>query len=271
MSYHGDQEGHQQLPCREGSDPKEENRDRERSPQEALRSSNPELPKLPEPGQRNSSVDAADWLVEIRPVISDISTRAGRWWSATMESTMKVYQEWLTADPLTRLRLLPPQPIRDPALGNPQIIERLEQRITTILLPALPLELRRDLVANRQLWPGAVVFRVLRTYQPGGWGEKSSILQELTTPGQASSPAEASSRLRMWKRQRVRAEELGATLPDVMLQVKALDSVVQKVMSSYHQVSFRVSTFRMNHNLDSNPSQASLLQFLELLTAEMDS
>ena len=27
----------------------------------------------------------------------------------------------------------------------------------------------------------------------------------------------------------------------------------------------------MNHNLDSNPSQASLLQFLELLTAEMDS
>ena len=271
VSYHGDQEGHQQLPCREGSDPKEENRDRERSPQEALRSSNPELPKLPEPGQRNSSVDAADWLVEIRPVISDISTRAGRWWSATMESTMKVYQEWLTADPLTRLRLLPPQPIRDSALGNPQIIERLEQRITTILLPALPLELRRDLVANRQLWPGAVVFRVLRTYQPGGWGEKSSILQELTTPGQASSPAEASSRLRMWKRQRVRAEELGATLPDVMLQVKALDSVVQKVMSSHHQVSFRVSTFRMNHNLDSNPSQASLLQFLELLTAEMDS
>ena len=126
-------------------------------------------------------------------------------------------------------------------------------------------------MVNRQLWPGAVIFRVLRTYQPGGRGGKASVLQELTNPLQATTPAEASSRLRMWWRQRVRAEELGATLPDVMLQVKALELVVQKVLTSHHQASFRVSTFRMNHNLDSNPSQESLLQFLELLTAEMDS
>lgn len=124
-----------------------------------------------------------------------------------MDSTMNVYQEWLAADPLTRLRLQPPQPVRDPSLGNPQIIERLEQRVTTILLPALPIELRRDLVANRQLWPGAVIFRVLRTYQPGGWGEKASVLQELTSPASAETPSEASSKLRMWRRQKARAEE----------------------------------------------------------------
>ena len=271
MSYHGDQGWHQQLPCRELCDPKRESYDRERSPQEALRTSNPELPKLPDPGQKNSSVDASDWLVEIRPVISDMSTRAGKWWTATMEGTMKVYQQWLAADPLNRLRLMPPQPVRDPSLGNPQVIERLEQRITNVLLPALPLELRRDLIANRQLWPAAVLFRVLRTYQPGGWGEKASVLQELTNPVSANTAAEAASTLRMWRRQRARAEELGAALPDVMLQVKALELIVQKVLTSHQQVSFRVSTFTMNHQLDTNPSQASLMDFLELLTAEMDS
>jgi len=230
-----------------------ETHDRDRSPQEALRTSNPDLPKLPDPGQKNSSVDASDWLVEIRPVISDMSTRAGKWWTATMESTMKVYQQWLAADPLNRLRLMPPQPVRDPSLGNPQVIERLEQRITNVLLPALPLELRRDLVANRQLWPAAVLF------------------QELTSPVPAQTAAEAASRLRMWRRQRARAEELGATLPDVMLQVKALELIVQKVLTLHQNVSFRVSTFRMNHQLDTNPSSASLMDFLELLTAEMDS
>lgn len=270
-SYHEDRHGHQQQHGRDGSDPRGEKPDRERSPQEALRTSNPELPKLPEQGQKNSSVDASDWLVEIRPVISDISTRAGRWWTATMDSTMNVYQEWLAADPLTRLRLQPPQPVRDPSLGNPQIIERLEQRVTTILLPALPIELRRDLVANRQLWPGAVIFRVLRTYQPGGWGEKASVLQELTSPASAETPSEASSKLRMWRRQKARAEELKATLPDVMLQVQALETIVQKVIASHQQVSFRISTFRMYHKLDINPSQTSLMEFLELLTAEMDS
>ena len=270
-SYHEDRHGHQQQHGRDGSDPRGEKPDRERSPQEALRTSNPELPKLPEQGQKNSSVDASDWLVEIRPVISDISTRAGRWWTATMDSTMNVYQEWLAADPLTRLRLQPPQPVRDPSLGNPQIIERLEQRVTTILLPALPIELRRDLVANRQLWPGAVIFRVLRTYQPGGWGEKASVLQELTNPASAETPSEASSKLRMWRRQKARAEELKATLPDVMLQVQALETIVQKVIASHQQVSFRISTFRMYHKLDINPSQTSLMEFLELLTAEMDS
>ena len=162
--YHQDRQGHQQPHCRDLRDPTKESYDRERSPQEALRTSNPELPKLPDPRQKNSSVDASDWLVEIRPVISDMSTRAGKWWTATMESTMTVYQQWLAADPLNRLRLMPPQPVRDPSLGNPQVIERLEQRITNVLLPALPLELRRDLVANRQLWPAAVLFRVLRTY-----------------------------------------------------------------------------------------------------------
>ena len=230
----------------------------------------PELPKLPEQGQRTVRwmPRIGWWRLDPSSQISQQGLEDGgqlRWTAQWMSI------RWLAADPLTRLRLQPPQPVRDPSLGNPQIIERLEQRVTTILLPALPIELRRDLVANRQLWPGAVIFRVLRTYQPGGWGEKASVLQELTNPTSAETPSEASSKLRMWRRQKARAEELKATLPDVMLQVQALETIVQKVIASHQQVSFRIATFRMYHKLDINPSQTSLMEFLELLTAEMDS
>eukprot|EP00435_Cladocopium_sp_Y103_P055880 s1483_g18.t1 len=49
-------------------------RRRSRSPQEALRSTNPTMPKLPAPSSKNASVEVTDWLAEIRPLIGDLST-----------------------------------------------------------------------------------------------------------------------------------------------------------------------------------------------------
>ena len=271
--YQADHQGHQQLHNRGLCDPKEQNRSIDKGPEkenEALRSNNPVLPLLPAVSQKNSAVDAADWLVEIRPTIGDLSTSAGSWWSATTAATLEVYKRWLAATPLERLRIAPPEPVDSTKFGNGLQIQRLEQRVTTILMPSLPAELRHDLISARQLWPCAILYRILRSYQPGGWGERSMLLTELTVTSQASSAADASTKLRMWRRHRSRALELGATLPDVLLQVRALDVVVQGILKQHPQTQFRIASYRMEANIDERPTDETLAQFLELLTAEMD-
>ena len=242
VSHHGRDRGHQQLDGRDLCDPGERKGSAGPSNEkenEALRSSNPVLPILPAVSQKNSAVDAADWLVEIRPMIGDLSTSAADWWNSTMQSTLEVYKVWLASTPLERLRLKPPNPVDSTKFRNGHQIQRLEQRVTTILLPSIPLELRHDLISARQLWPSAILYRILRSYQPGGWGERSMLLTELTVTSAASSAIDASTRLRMWRRRRSRAIELGASLPDVLLQVRALDVIVQGVLKQHPQSQFR--------------------------------
>ena len=273
VSHHGRDRGHQQLDGRDLCDPGERKGSAGPSNEkenEALRSSNPVLPILPAVSQKNSAVDAADWLVEIRPMIGDLSTSAADWWNSTMQSTLEVYKVWLASTPLERLRLKPPNPVDSTKFRNGHQIQRLEQRVTTILLPSIPLELRHDLISARQLWPSAILYRILRSYQPGGWGERSMLLTELTVTSAASSAIDASTRLRMWRRHRSRAIELGASLPDVLLQVRALDVIVQGVLKQHPQSQFRVASYRMEANIDERPTDETLAQFLELLTAEMD-
>ena len=270
VSHHGRDRGHQQLDGRDLCDPGEKKGSAGPSNEkenEALRSV---LPILPAVSQKNSAVDAADWLVEIRPMIGDLSTSAADWWNSTMQSTLEVYKVWLASTPLERLRLKPPNPVDSTKFRNGSQIQRLEQRVTTILLPSIPLELRHDLISARQLWPSAILYRILRSYQPGGWGERSMLLTELTVTSAASSAIDASTRLRMWRRHRSRAIELGASLPDVLLQVRALDVIVQGVLKQHPQSQFRVASYRMEANIDERPTDETLAQFLELLTAEMD-
>ena len=143
-------------------------------------------------------------------------------------------------------------------------MQRLEQRVTTLLMTTLPDELKNDVIANRTLWPAAILFRVLRSFQPGGWSERADLLKALTGTSTATSPAMAASQLRMWKRQRLRATELGASLPDLMIQVQAIEKIALKVLNGNPQSMFRVSSFRMESNVDERPSETSILQFHEL-------
>lgn len=286
-SYHGVLLRHQQQHCRDLRDPTldgvgggngvprqtllegqgHDKSPRERSPQDALRSTNPTIPVLPAVGQKHFSIAAADWLVELKPLIGDISNRANKWWEATMSATEEAYQKWLLASRLQRLRIPPPDPVDYHGLGSEQVIRRLEQRVTTVLLPALPVELRNDLITNRQLWACAIIYKVLRCYQPGGWAERSALLTDLTNTTPAKTPVAAASALRLWSRQKMRARELGASVPDALLQVRALEMIVSQAVLKFPQSMFRISTFRME---TARPTGTSLAQFLELLTAEMD-
>ena len=76
---------------------------------------------------------------------------------------------------------------------------RLEQRVTTLLASAVPQMVKADLVANRQLHVGGLLFSVYKRYQPGGRGEREATLQALTSTCAAKSAADAVLKLREWK------------------------------------------------------------------------
>ena len=56
----------------------------------------------------------------------------------------------------------------------------------------------------------------------------------------------------------------------MILQVKALDTIVQGALHKHSQAAFRVASFQMEIHLDERPTMTTVEQFLELLTAEMD-
>eukprot|EP00435_Cladocopium_sp_Y103_P012021 s2557_g3.t1 len=159
-----------------------------------LKAVNITLPKLPEIGSKNAGLEAGDRLAHIRPQIADVSSRAMVWWDELMRVTMERYHQWLEGDPMQRLGIQPP------ALTDlPQGFLRLDQRVTSLLLPALPKSVATEMVANRQLNTPQIIFRVLKVYQPGGLAERQSTLSALTTTQVAASWTEASLLLRQWK------------------------------------------------------------------------
>ena len=127
------------------------------------------LPMLPEHQGRESGIICGDWMVQVRPLIGDVAPMALCWWDDLMSEVMRRYQTWLQSDPLERLRMPSPQQ----GLYNFNATrKRLELRISTMLLAAMPPSLKEEVVASRQLTAGEIMYKVLRHYQPGGVQEK---------------------------------------------------------------------------------------------------
>ena len=233
--------------------------------EEGLRSIPISIPKLPDPGSAMATLEAGDWLAQLRPLVGDVATKAAAWWDGVMEKTTVVYNRWLAMGPLDRLHV--EAPTREETSRN-QV--RLDQRVTMMLMGAIPDGLRNELISNRQLHCAGVVFKVLKTYQPGGLTERAMTLAAITQTKVAGSAMQAAESLRLWKRQVIRAGELQATLPDPTLQVRALDTIMKELLEKDSQASFRVSSFRMQHQVDVCPSATCVSQLFEVLLAEAD-
>eukprot|EP00435_Cladocopium_sp_Y103_P056344 s270_g19.t1 len=76
--------------------------------------------------------------------------------------------------------------------------------------------------------------------------------------------------LRQWRRQLLRAGELGLHIPDPLLQVNALSEVMRTVVVKEPRASFRISNFRMTHMVDVAPTQLTAENYLQMLIAEAD-
>ena len=53
------------------------------------------LPKLSEVSSRTASLEAGDWLAQLRPLIGDVSEHATEWWDGLINATVRVYRTWL--------------------------------------------------------------------------------------------------------------------------------------------------------------------------------
>jgi hypothetical protein len=223
-----------------------------------------QLPLLPSPDGRDASLEAGDWLIQLEPLIGDLSKNAAGWWRKIMDAT-STYSCWLHADPLARLKIVVPE---NGTLSSG--FERLDQRVTSLLLQSVPKAIKDEIIATRELSTTAILFRVMRTFQPGGLLEKSRLLEDLTTITTVKTSQDVVAALRLWKRKASRASELCAQLPDPLKLIRTLDGIAKPVVDSSPQASFRIATFRMNYSLDIRPSLANVWLFYDLLLAEAE-
>ena len=241
------------------------NHHEDRRSDEGLRSFPVTLPVLPEPQVKNASLEAGDWLTQVQPLIADVSGSASAWWNRLVQATTQQYHKWLSANPMDKLKIEPPDH-GELARGN----ERLAQRIGVMMMQALPQGLRQELIAARQMEATHILYKIYKTYQPGGLAERRQMLAQLTDTQPAQTPAQAVASLRHWKRQAQRAVELQATMPDPVLQVRALTVIMDTILARNSQSSFRVSSYRMTHGIDVAPSNQDINQFYDLLLSEAE-
>ena len=184
-------------------------------------------------------------------------------WDLMMADVMKAYHKWLNASPMDRLAIRPEVVVEDK-------YKRLEARITNMMVAAVPATLKQEALAARDLIVAGLLFRALKTFQPGGLHERAQTLATLTTVQPAKNVTACQEALRQWQRQLRRAEELQLALPDPLLMVHALTELTKTVTNGDKEMAFRVSTFRMNARVDTGPTMESVNDLLQLLIAEVD-
>ena len=226
-------------------------------PGETLRSV--DLPKL---DRHATSLDFGDWLTVVQQMIGDVSYTSAQWWGVVMTAVEHAYHHWLQADPLMRLRMAPVIP--DMARGWP----RTENLVVGMLLQAVPKDIYEDLVANRHMSAGQVMFKLYTVFQPGGQVERTSLLQMLVDwKGPSNDAAEMVNSIRKWRRWVVRAEELQLVLPDPLV----LAGVVAKISDALArlggaQAAYRLSSVRQHLGISGQECKRSerFLNFFKL-------
>ena len=144
---------------------------------------------------------------------------------------------------------------------NNRCYGRTGQRGVHLLLNSVAPEIQQMLATDRQLTSTAILYRLFIRYQPGGPGEKSLILKELTQLPKTTSMAELASALRSWRRHFGRAREVGASLPDGTLLTKALEQGVQLVAKENSQAAFRLAQSRATLHVDEAPNPSTVWDF----------
>ena len=97
------------------------------------------------------------------------------------------------------------------------VCAKRESRAYAMLQDAVPAMIREELVANRDIHCVALLFHVMRVYQPGGLQERTMFLEALSNPGSSNTASEAVTKLRAWGRALARATAMQINVPDASL------------------------------------------------------
>ena len=225
-----------------------------------------ELPRLAELSQESGPIDFNDWMIYVQPYMADLTATSERWWELTVARARDWYSEHMLKNPIERLTH---EPRADAELCQPKW-SRLERRASAMLLKALPDHLREEVISSKSVTALGMISKAMLMYQPGGMAEKSSILAALESPAEASSISSAVLSLRKWMRWKRRATEIGVSIPDATILVRGLSRLMRKIVSSYPDLSFRLSLVRNTLLIDTVPRQETVNQYAEHLLAELE-
>ena len=220
--------------------------------------------ELPHLSADSTALQYGDWLSIIDSTMGDLSYSSSEWWAYVREGVDRCYADWLKAGSLERLRL---KPEIDPKV---KFWPRTERRGLSMLLGAIPENIRDELVATRKLSTDQVLYKLCVTFQPGGAIERTKLLQCITDSRCGTGLADVLDWIRLWRRYVQRTRELGVTLPDGLVLIGALSKCTDFLSSKSPQVAYRLNLIRQQLNLDQLPTVETILTFAEHLQAEAE-
>ena len=146
----------------------------------------------------------------------------------------------------------------------------MESRAVTLLMKALPDQVKEELIATKSLDVFSLVCRLMLLYQPGGVAERSSILKNLEQPQEAATIQAAVQGIRRWLRWKRRAEEIGVSLPDPSVLSRGLHRLTKKVLEGNKDLSFNISLARSTLQVDTVPNYGTISTYCEHLLSELE-
>ena len=155
-----------------------------------------DLPKLQEWTPQDAPLRMGDWLALLEPVVADMSTSSEEWWRTMMEEVDRWYSAHMLLSPLARVA----HRVDQPAALQERKWQRLEKRMSSLLMMAVPELQREELISAKRMNVFAILTHLQTTYQPGGLGERHNLLKSLEDPPEAQSLQEGVMGLRKWMR-----------------------------------------------------------------------
>ena len=226
-----------------------------------------DLPRLPDWSSDTAPIDYNDWLVQITPLMSDLTASSEEWWSLTLDQARAWYYEaHMKLSPIQRLQHHP-KPSEALTLKK---WSRLERRASSMLLSALPEAQKEEVISSKSMTALGILAKSMLSYQPGGIGERGAILAALESPAEAASIASAVGGLRRWIRWRRRAVEIGASVPDATVLVRGLSKLMRRVLAQNPDLHFRLSLMRNELQIDTVPTPETVSHYSEHVLAELE-
>ena len=233
------------------------------TPETETMKGNIELPPMPELG--DAAVEFNDWLYVAEQMLGALTDSASTWLGESLRCAREAYDRYQRASAMDRLTIVP---VLTATLKDKKWY-RLERRVLTLLLSAMPRGVKEDTITHRVENVTSVLYRLHVLYQPGGTAERTAILGHLSGSTGTEDPTEVVARLRKWRRYLARADEMGIAAPDASILLKGLDLTLQKVLEKFPEVKFRLDLARNDLRLSSAPTQDSVLKYYQHALAEL--
>ncbi|CAE7265860.1 GIP [Symbiodinium necroappetens] len=191
-----------------------------------------ELPKLPEYTPESGATDFQDYLYLTEQQVGSLASGAAEWWQQTLGVAQTAYAEYQSLSPMKRLSV---KATLTPELKADKY-KKLERKVASLVLSSLPKGVRDELIAHRVQGLHQILFRLMVVFQPGGAQDRAQLLRQL----------------------------------DVSERVRSLCNIVKKTAEQFGDFKFRVSLAKTELQIDSRPSRANVLRFLQHLLAELE-